>query len=319
MGAVVPLQQAKALRSLTINGLSDSYSLCYLRLLTQLTALQLAPGDVYNVGLVVGEAPQAPLAVLMQLRALCLSDDGAFHLTMGSSAKEATLPLVLPPHLTRLEVLVPDCRPGRFWRHIAACTGLVSLTVHTESSSGAAADHPSWMLHQLAISLPNLQHFTLDGFGRCAEHTLPQVLGLLAATEAGQQQQQEQGWDWEDLTGLGLGPGTDFKSVMVPPPNMGAFTVLRTLEFPTCYGYSFRCFGPHHWHALAGCKRLQQLRGFEAWGVPPAGVKFLGVTNLEVLVSHPLRDTVAVLGAFPALQQLELKFNAAGTQQVTLE
>jgi hypothetical protein len=278
LGAVVPLQQAKALRSLSIPGLNDSYSLCYLPLLTQLTELRLCHTRAeyeYDLDLVV-LGTKAPLADMTGLRALTLGYKRAVHLYQYSSVNQATLPLVLPPNLTRLEVTPPDCQPGMFWRHIAACSQLVSLKVccHTVE---AAADHPSWMLCRLAGSLPHLQHFTMEVFV-CMHplRTLQGVLGLLAGTEEAQQQQEEQGWDWGDITAPGLASAYPLTDVVVPPPNMGAFTALQALHCDT--NHPCRCCGPHHWHALAGCKALQQVSGLEAWAVPPAGVKFPGVT-----------------------------------------
>jgi hypothetical protein len=321
MGAVAPLQQATGLRSLTIPDLADGYSLVYLRLLTQLTELQLAPwggdGDGEpDVGLVVGRPPRAPLADMTHLRALSLLDGIPFTLCKNSSVDEAFLPLVLPPTLTRLEVLVPVCEPGAFWRHIAACSQLVSLTVTTHYAE-AAADHPSWMLCRLAGRLPHLQHLSLHGSGSREEPILPEALGLLAGTEAGQQQQWEQGWDWRDLAAPGLGDGARYNNVVVPPPNMGAFTALRTLEFANTWGYSLRCCGPHHWRTLARCRGLQQLHGLEAWAVPPAGVKFPGVTDLKLVIRGPaLFAMPAVLGAFPAMEDLLLRVELPSRPEV---
>jgi hypothetical protein len=297
MGAVVPLQEATGLRSLTIEHLPDSYSLGYLPLLTQLTELRMGSCDRIRASLVVGANLKAPLADMTGLRALSLgvSDGWAFQLCHDNSVDQADLPLVLPPHLTRLEMLVTDCEPGAFWRHIAACSQLVDLTVNLDIAS-VPEDHPSWMMCCLAGSLPHLQHFTVMWHGSEGSEVTQGVLGLLADTEEAQQQQEEQGWDWEDVTAPGLGWAS------VPPPNMGGLTALRTLHFPLSQPCG--CCSPHHWHALAGCRSLQQLYGLDAWAVPPAGVKFPGVTDLKMLVSTPLGDTVAVLGAFPALQKL---------------
>jgi hypothetical protein len=285
----------------------------YLRLLTQLTELQLMTGGE-DLSLALAYPPKAPLAEMTALRALNLNDNTYFRLSQDFDAQEATLPLVLPPHLTRLEVLVPFCQPGMFWRHITACTGLVSLTVDTGYIS-AAADHPSWMLYHLAKSLEGLQH--LEVSGQAADHAAPgmllEVVGLLAGTEAGQQQ-EEQGWDWQDLAAPGLGATAVYNSVVVPPPNMGSLTALRTLDF-LGHGYQFRCCGPHHWRALAGCRDLQQLHWVEACQVPPAGVQFPGVTDLKLVVCAPaVSGTVAVLGAFPALQQLLLRLDLPSTE-----
>jgi hypothetical protein len=312
LGAVVPLQQAKALRTLTIPGLGDDCSLAYLPLLTQLTELRLDTQNehMYDVGLVV--TGKAPLAAMTGLRALSLGDGGRFHLCNFNSMNQATLPPVLPPHLTRLEVHPPHCQSGMFWRHIAACSQLVSLTVRYHSVE-AAADHPSWMLCRLAGSLPNLQHFTMGGFS--CRPTLPilqGVLGLMAGTQEAQQQQEEQGWDWGDMAAPGLASAFPLTDVVVPPPNMGAFTALQALH---CYtNHPCRCCGPHHWHALAGCSSLRQVYGLEAWAVPPAGVKFPGVTDLKLaIVPSVLSATTAVLGAFPALQQLRLVMSVVYT------
>jgi hypothetical protein len=305
MGAVVPLRQATGLRHLTIENLVAHDSLLSVALLTQLTELTLAPWDDGGTCLAVGDPPRAPLAATTQLQALCFTGEFPAWLWNHEGQHEADLPLVLPPNLTRLEALVPTCGPGMFWRHIAACTRLVNLTVQVYCES--AADHPSWMLYHLANSLQGLQHLKVEGDVNYASLAfLPEVLGLLAGTAAGQQQQEERGWDWEDLAAPGLGATAAYTSAVVPPPNMGGLKGLQTLEFP--YGYRFRCCGPHHWHALAGCRSLQELQWVEAWQVPPADVTFLGVIDLEVLVSAPLLSaTMTVLRAFPLLQQLVLQ------------
>jgi hypothetical protein len=312
LGAVVPLQQATGLRSLTIEGMADSYSLQYLPLLTQLTELCIRRLPEAKVGLVVGT--KAPLADMRHLRMMSLGvgDRFPFQLCQDNDIDQASLPLVLPPHLTQLEVCVPQCEPGMFWRHIAACRQLLNLTVHHEFVV-AAADHTSWMLYCLADGLPHLQHLTIVGDGHAAEEILQEVLDLLAGTQEAQQQQEEQGWDWEDLAAPGLGTTRAFEWVVVPPPNMGRLTSLQTLHFTFCS--RLRCCGPHHWHALAGCRSLQQLHWAEAWAVPPAGVKLPGVTDLQIGV-FPSSDTLAVLGAFPALQQLELELHQVSPQQV---
>jgi hypothetical protein len=311
MGAVAPLQQATGLRSLTFEHLADSCSLVYLPLLTQLTELSISPWRDEDVGLAVGNPPRTPLADMTHLRSLCLDQSDnlyKFKLCEDDSVDQTTLPLVLPPNLTELEVAVPSCWPGTFWRQIAGCSQLVSLTVIMvfNDDVDAAADHPSWMLHHLAGCLPHLQHLSMHGFGKPDTPHLPVVLGVLAFTVAGQQQEEEHGWDWADLAAPGLGETAADNIVVVPPPNMGALTALQTVEFGD--GYQFRCCGPHHWHALAGCSALQELHWVEAWQVPPAGVKFPGVTDLKLLVAPP-GDTVSVLGAFPTLQTLRLELD----------
>jgi hypothetical protein len=268
MGAVVPLQQAKALRFLDLMGLADSYSLCYLPLLTQLTELRLSTHDLVNVELVVGE--RAPLAGMKHLRALRLG--GRFHLCLDSSMDQADLPLVLPPQLTKLEVKVPRCEPGEFWFHIAACSRLVSLTVWCYAN--AAADHPSWMLCRIADSLKCLKHLALHCHITNEQTVVPEVLGMLAGTQAGFQQEEEQGWEWEDLAAPGIAAIPDYSRVVVPPPNMGALTALQTIELAA--PKSLWCCGPYHWHALAGCRALRQLHGLEAGGGAASGCEVPG-------------------------------------------
>jgi hypothetical protein len=299
--------QATGLRSLTLDNVVGNDSLLALQLLTQLTGLTLSAFSAGGPCLAVGDPPVAPLAGMTRLRELCLYNNGfPMWLWNDEGEGEADLPLVLPPHLTLLEALLPRCSPGMFWRHVTACRQLVRLTLHAEPICDAA-DHPSWVLHQLASSLVGLQYLEVRGFVSNSPAILPEVLGLLADTEAGQQQQQ-QGWDWADMAAPGLEDETRSSNVVVPPPNMGALTALRTLQID--HGYQFRCCSPHHWHALAGCCGLRQLHLIQAWVAPPAGVKFTGVTDLKLMIDAPaLSATAAVLGAFPALQQLLLKLD----------
>lgn len=317
MGAVVALQHATGLRSLDLDNLRDSRGLMYIALLTQLTSLSLAPGGVASLS--VNNHPDPPLFRMTGLRRLTIW--AGFHLCLDEDVDEDDLPLLLPPNLTQLKVIVPRTqRHGGFWRHIAACTGLVELEVLVDDC--IREGHPSIMLQQLAGSLKGLRKLVLGGGadpGPRHAHVnyLPGVLGLLADTEAAQQQEEEQGWDWEEapttlLLGLGLGLFfTDlcpFSNVVLPPPNMGGFTALEELcvERGTSSGWWLLCSAPHHWHALAACTALRRLEGLHAVQPPPAGVKFPGVTRLVAVTSTHPGDIAGVLRAFPALKQLEL-------------
>lgn len=76
------------------------------------------------------------------------------------------------------------------------------------------------------------------------------------------------------------------------------------------------CSAPHHWAALAGCTALRRLRELHASQPPPAGLSFPHVTRLDLIVGTSPGDTVTVLGAFPALEELRLKLAPAPAAEV---
>jgi hypothetical protein len=308
LGAIVPLQRAAALRHLTLQVMPDHESLKYLPLLTQLRELELTdPWD--DPALAYGDPCSAPLARMENLAVLKIR--AGFQLSEHTAQSDAELPQVLPPNLTRLEVSVPACQLGAFWRQVAACSLLVELEVYQEVEEPTAADHPSWMLCILAEHLHHLKKLVLQGraWRQHPVNYMPEVLLALASTEAGQQQQQEHGCDWQQPPVLVFGGERDLCNVVVPPPNMGSFPALQDLQVPFTWldGWWLLCSAPHHWRALAACTALQRLESLQASCPPPAGVKFAGITFLLTAVGTSPGDTIALLGAFPALRELELK------------
>jgi hypothetical protein len=96
---------------------------------------------------------------------------------------------------------------------------------------------------------------------------------------------------------------------MVPPPNMGALSNLQhisTSRWGDEHQWWLVVSSEHTWRALAGCSSLRSLAELHASVPPPAGVTFPHLTRLEVTTSTSPGDTVTLLGAFPALKQLQL-------------
>jgi hypothetical protein len=91
--------------------------------------------------------------------------------------------------------------------------------------------------------------------------------------------------------------------VIVPPPNMGALTSLQQLDLQDWW---LVVSSERTWRALAGCSSLRSLKELHASVAPPAGVTFPHLTRLEVTTSTSPGDTVTLLGAFPALHNLQL-------------
>jgi hypothetical protein len=195
------------------------------------------------------------------------------------------------------------------WRHIAACTALEELEL-TEVGE-AASDHPSWAMHQLAGSLGRLRKLVvnLDGMHMNGNpvHRLARLLRLLYLPD-----EEAEAEELEAALQLAVPPvpvaglHTDWAPhhMMLPPPNMSGFSSLEVLQLPggPRTGWWLICSAPHHWQALAGCCRLKELEGLHAAQLPPPGVKFPGVTRLDMAVAPG--DTLQVLRAFPALREL---------------
>jgi hypothetical protein len=331
LGALVPLQKATGMTSLFLHNVVDDYSLMYVPQLTQLTFLHLEPASIDSASLVFGPLLQAPLAAMTSLQTLQM--EAGFGLCHRAGVAEEDLPLALPPNITYLEAAVPRCGPGMFWRHVAACTNLVSLDLNIQGGcfENDAAGHPSWMLYHVASSLVHLEELYIDGdsYRQPAFYThLPEVLELLAGTQAAQQQQEEQGWDWRQLPVPPLAQEpADYNTVVVPPPNMGRLTALQGVRVHYCWpldntpyssGWWLQCGGPHHWHALAGCSALKDVEGLHVSQPPPAGVKLPCVTKLQALLSTSPAATMDVLAAFPALQDLNLQLALRDEVEVSL-
>jgi hypothetical protein len=231
-------------------------------------------------------------------------------------------PLALPSNLTYLSVEWLECSQGSLWRHVAPCTALQELEL--QLAVDAAHSHPSWGLHELAGSLGRLRklvikHEGMKGQGN-ALHCLADLLRLLylPGEDAGPE-------ELDAALALAvppmLIPGSDMSEaphhIMLPSPNMAQFSSLEVLQLPgkTHDSWWLICCAPHHWQALAGCRRLKQLEGLHASQPPPPGVKFPGVTRLAVTVAPG--DVFQVLGAFPALVELSITSMFEGdTEQV---
>jgi hypothetical protein len=92
--------------------------------------------------------------------------------------------------------------------------------------------------------------------------------------------------------------------IVVPPSNLRDLSSLQHLRIDE--GWWLLANIERHWRALADCVALQSLRNVHTCTPPPAGVTFPGVTRLVVTTGTSPGDTLSVLGAFPALRELEL-------------
>jgi len=177
-------------------------------------------------------------------------------------------------------------------------------------------------MHALSGQLSQLKKLYVDGDEVATEwgyEQLEVVMALLAPAgdgngsdqdEAGHDDEEE---DLHDLPQLPLGEDQGYTEVdgyvAVPPPNMGGLPALQHLEFEEWW---LVLSTQRHWRALAACRHLQTLPELHVSVPPPAGVTFPGVTRLEVTTSTSPGDTLALLGAFPALRELELTVAPTG-------
>jgi hypothetical protein len=257
------------------------------------------------MGLVAGTSNR-PLAAMRHLVDLQLRN---INLSRASG------PCVLPPNLTRLELQLVCWVGAEGWsRHVAACRQLQELYLVTNEDD--LHTHPTLVMQALSGQLSQLKKLYVDGDEVATEwgyEQLEEVMALLAPAgdgngsdqdEAGHDDEEE---DLHDLPQLPLGEDQGYTEVdgyvAVPPPNMGGLPALQHLEFEEWW---LVLSTQRHWRALAACRHLQTLPELHVSVPPPAGVTFPGVTRLEVTTSTSPGDTLALLGAFPALKELEL-------------
>jgi hypothetical protein len=84
---------------------------------------------------------------------------------------------------------------------------------------------------------------------------------------------------------------------------MGA---LSSLQHMYVCGWWLVATSERRWRALASCSSLMRLSGLHVSVPPPAGLTLPHLTELEVTSSTSPGDTLALLGALPALQTLHL-------------
>jgi hypothetical protein len=291
---LLALSAAPALRRLTLD-LPDRYSLAYVATLTQLTYLEL---NSWQQSVVVPHAHHhIPLAELSGLVELTLRNMSIDHGYSG--------PGVLPPNITRLEMYHCWDDGEWWWSHIARCPALREL--HLEGAMGDANTHPTLLLQSLAAcGVTDLVDLTVRrrGVDQQSRWHLGEVIPHMLDIEGNLGEEEPLG-DWWPMPPLGQAQGyMDPEAyVMVPPPNMGALSKLRHLDLTNWW---LVVSSERYWRALAGCTSLRSLSGLHASVAPPAGVTFPGVTRLEVTTSTSPGDTVTLLGAFPALRELQL-------------
>jgi hypothetical protein len=92
--------------------------------------------------------------------------------------------------------------------------------------------------------------------------------------------------------------------IVFPPSNFLGLSFLRELHLDGLWWLLVSA--EDAWEALAGCSTLQSLRGLHTCEPPPAGVTLPGVTCLAVTTGTSPSGTLGVLGAFPALRELQL-------------
>jgi hypothetical protein len=293
---LLALCHAPRLQQLALD-LPDHVSLCYLPALTQLTHLELRRSLRGKTLEVAGALQSRPLARMTNLVSLTLK---------GFPVGEQ-LPSVLPPALTRLELQDFPARASNSWRramfHVACCQQLEELVLEGDHSRDPH-QHPTLALQAIADDLFGLRqlHIPRSAGCRVEDHSGAMLPVMLSA--AGLDAEQV-GDDWTPMPPLIGFPGyqdVDAYAV-VPPPNMGALTSLQHL---TLTNWWLVVGSEATWRALGGCSSLRSLAELHASVPPPAGVTFPHLTSLKVTTSTSPGDTVTLLGAFPALREVEL-------------
>jgi hypothetical protein len=291
-GALLGLRGAPALRRLKLE-VSDMYSLVYLPALTQLTYLELRSDYGGDAITIPDSAVIRPLADMPNLVSLKLS----------SLEAGGRLPCALPPNLTRLEMESCCDSSGPWDEHIGQCQHLKELELGHCSEINV---HPTLLVQSLAAAeLTALTQLKLELFEAVEENAEARLADALHTMFARAGIQQGEWGDWAPNPPLNRENGFDVVDacVMVPPPNMGNLSTLQHLNID---GWWLVVSHEVHWRALAGCSSLKSLQGLHASVPRPLGVIFRHLTRLEVTTSTSPGDTVTLLGAFPALQQLEL-------------
>jgi hypothetical protein len=296
--ALLALRPAPALRHLKLK-LAESYSLVYLPALTQLQELELEGMDDQFIT-VCSSSQCRPLADMTHL----------VGLRLRSMDVSIPLPCALPVSLTRLELEWCWLGSAGWAAHIAQCQQLREL--HLEASGVTVNSHPTVVLQGLAEQLTGLVKLRLwqDGVEQVGgQQRLQEALSQMQDVAGMDAPDQAEWWPMAPLTAA-LGHSEPEAHVMVPPPNMGG---LCNLQHLTLTNWWLVVSSEVHWRALGGCSSLRSLGDLHASVPPPAGVTFPHLTRLEVTVSTSPGDTVTLLGAFPALQELQLTVAPRGT------
>jgi hypothetical protein len=219
-------------------------------------------------------------------------------------------PSALPPNLTRLEAQLNADGGGEWAVHLAGCRRLreVQLTVPRCESDV----DPARLIQGIAQKVTGLETLIID-LDDSNDQALLDRFGDAMYGPVG---------------GLGTGEPLDENELMhmsailpsnnrepavhriTPPPNMGALSGLQHLDVSGWWlGVSLEA----HWRALGGCSSLRSMSGLHAEVAPPAGVTFPHLTELDVTTSTSPGDTLALLGAFPALETVELTVMPTGS------
>jgi hypothetical protein len=302
----------------------ESTSLVYLPVLTQLThlTLQTHVQQAMHESIIVprSELHRYPLADMVNLLSLKLD-----RLSAASRTTDVDdMPCALPPNLTRLEMRNAFCDESAedgglaWWPHVRQCQHLRELDVVCPEGDSYA--HPTLMIQAIAGHLTGLVQLCVraEYLGSIAEkEDLEGVLDTMVE-QAGVNQEQQVGPNrraWWPAPPLALARKWDGyvheAYVMVPPPNMGGLTSLQHLIIDEWW---LVVSSERYWRALAGCSSLRSLKELHASVPPPAGVTFPHLTQLEVTTSTNPGDTVALLGAFPALRELKMRMVPTGVR-----
>jgi hypothetical protein len=308
------LRHAPGLRRLLLK-LGDNHSLAYLPVLTQLTHLELmATREEGIISISVSSRSEegttaSPLADMTNLVSLKMTD----------AAVEEYGPCALPPNLTRLEAAWGWYVEGKgdWVEHLAGCSRLQELQLMLPW--GDSQVYPTRLIQELAGHLTGLVKVRLDiddSFNEAADYWYQQDLFHNSPEEWGPIDVAEFMRLPFEASGQYGGGVLPMAYVLIPPPNLSALSSLQHLDVGRWW---LAAPSEHFWRVLGGCSSLRSLRGLHASVPPPAGVTFPHLTRLFVTTSTSPGDTLALLGAFPALEELTLSVvpTSSGSDEVS--
>jgi hypothetical protein len=286
------LRHARALRRLTVK-LFEKNNLTYLPVLTQLTHLELycegmdSITIVHRPGATVAACPLADMTNLVSLQLLDADIAEDAH---------TECPCALPPNLTRLEATLAY---GEWADHLAGCKQLRELQLTVPFCYMMV--YPTVLIQGFAEQLTGLVKLSIAVDDSNPEGQMEQRFAEGLCEDSPE--------DWgvveEEIMQLPLGGDYYLPApyVLIPPPKLSALSSLQHLDVGSWW---LAAPSERHWRVLGGCSSLRSLSGLHASVPPPAGVTFPGVTRLDVTTSTSPGDTLGLLGAFPALEELGL-------------
>jgi hypothetical protein len=303
--ALLSLRGAAALRRLLLHK-PDQQSMLYLPQLTQLTSVSIWGDGAFLLSIKGSrfndDHVRCPLSGMTNLVSLLLN-------VVSLIAHDGSP--VLPPNPTSLHLEWCWGRTVGDWpEQIVQCQQLKEL--HLKGTGDDIHSNPSVLIQEFAKHLPGLVGLQLtrpEGSERGGPRRLADAIAHMRQRAGRFWHGTEE--EWTPVWPLGRAGWRSVPEayIVVPPPNMGALSSLQHLRLTD---WALVASSERYWRALGGCSSLRSLFELHTTVAPPAGVTFPHLTELDVTTSTSPGDTLALLGAFPALRELELTVAPTG-------